>query len=150
MRNPEYRLLWLSDVVQCTGGNPGRAATTDSTSPPLCCTEYFTFLAVLIIMGSASESSITVSLFLLTRFLPPFLLSPIVGIVLDRYDRLTVLVTPLFRTPHTTTQPLVTNRTIWDCADIIQLCANVHHPVLPADTRARGHVLHLSRVDGAV
>ena len=71
--NPEYRLLWLSDVVNGLG-------------------DWFNYLAVVTLVTDLSgESSLAVAGLLLTRSMPQTLLTPVVGWAADRYDRVNLM-----------------------------------------------------------
>ncbi|NDJ86484.1 MAG: MFS transporter [Chloroflexi bacterium] len=72
-RRPQFRLLWLAQVVSLTG-------------------DWFNTIALIILVNRFTDSGLAISLLFLARGLPPFLFGPIVGVVADRFDRRLVLV----------------------------------------------------------
>jgi MFS family permease len=74
-RNPDFARLWLSQVVSLTG-------------------DWFDTITLLALVAhySPNNPGLAVSAFLLTRTVPPMLISPITGVLVDRFDRKTLLV----------------------------------------------------------
>jgi MFS family permease len=70
---PQFRSLWLAQVISLTG-------------------DWFNTIASVIIVNRYSASGLAVGGLFLARALPPFLLSPIAGVVADRFDRRKVLI----------------------------------------------------------
>ncbi len=70
---PQFRSLWLAQVISLTG-------------------DWFNTIASVIIVSRYSASGLAVGGLFLARALPPFLLSPVAGVVADRFARRTVLV----------------------------------------------------------
>lgn len=85
--NPEFAKLWLSQVISLAG-------------------DWFNTVVLSALVAKYSDGSgFAVSLFLLSRFLPPFLVSPFAGVLVDRFNRqklmiwsnlLRALIVPLF------------------------------------------------------
>lgn len=73
-RNPQYRWLWLSQVISLTG-------------------DWFNLIAITVLVAKLSGSSLAISGIFLARLLPPFFLGPVVGVVADRFDRRKILIT---------------------------------------------------------
>jgi MFS family permease len=72
--NPEYAKLWLAQVVSLTG-------------------DWFGTVVLSTLVAALSDGSgLALSLFFLSRFVPPLLLSAHVGVITDRYNRKHVLV----------------------------------------------------------
>lgn len=72
--NPGFTRLWLSQVISLTG-------------------DWFNTIVLSTLVAQFSGGSgVAVSLFLLARFLPSFLFSPIAGVLVDRYNRKQVLI----------------------------------------------------------
>jgi MFS family permease len=70
---PKFRYLWLAQVISLTG-------------------DWFNTIASVIIVNRYSASGLAVGGLFIARALPPFLLSPVAGVVADRFDRRKVLV----------------------------------------------------------
>lgn len=70
---PQYRALWLAQVISLTG-------------------DWFNTIASVIIVNRYAASGLAVGGLFIARALPPFLLSPIVGVAADRFDRRSVLI----------------------------------------------------------
>jgi len=66
--NPSFRLLWISTLISLTG-------------------DWLNEIACLTILNKLTDSGLLSSLFLITRDIPAFLLSPIIGVVIDNVDR---------------------------------------------------------------
>lgn len=85
--NPEFTKLWLAQVVSLTG-------------------DWFnTVVLSALVAQFTSGSGLAVSIFLMARFLPPLLVSPFAGVLVDRFNRkqlliwsnlLRALIVPLF------------------------------------------------------
>ncbi len=72
--NPQYAKLWLAQVVSLTG-------------------DWFgTVVLSTLVAALSGGSGLALSLFFLSRFVPPLLLSAQVGVITDRYNRKHVLV----------------------------------------------------------
>ena len=73
-RNPGYARLWAAQAVSLVG-------------------DWFNTIVLASLVAKYSESSgLAISLLLLARFLPPLLVSPIAGVLLDRFDRRKMLI----------------------------------------------------------
>ncbi|KXK24678.1 MAG: major facilitator superfamily MFS_1 [Chloroflexi bacterium OLB15] len=73
-RNPGYARLWAAQAVSLVG-------------------DWFNTIVLASLVAKYSESSgLAISLLLLARFLPPLLVSPIAGVLLDRFDRRRLLI----------------------------------------------------------
>ena len=70
---PAFRSLWLAQVISLTG-------------------DWFNTIASVIIVSRYTTSGLAVGSLFLARALPPFLLSPVAGVVADRFDRRKVLI----------------------------------------------------------
>ena len=72
--NPNYTRLWLAQVVSLLG-------------------DWFNTIILSALVAHYSENAgLAVSLLLLTRFLPPLLVAPYAGVLLDRMDRRRLLI----------------------------------------------------------
>lgn len=71
--NQPYRRLWLSQVISQTG-------------------DWFNLIASAALVAHLSGSGLAIGGLFLARLLPPFLLSPVVGVVADRFDRRKILI----------------------------------------------------------
>lgn len=72
--NPEYTKLWLAQVVSLTG-------------------DWFNTVVLSALVARYSDGSgVAISIFLMVRFLPPLLVSPMAGVLVDRFNRKTLLV----------------------------------------------------------
>jgi predicted MFS family arabinose efflux permease len=68
-RNPQFARLWAAQAISLIG-------------------DWFNSIVVFALVSDFSEGSgAAISLLLLARFLPPLLLAPVAGVLLDRYDR---------------------------------------------------------------
>lgn len=73
-RNPDYSKLWLAQVISLTG-------------------DWFnTVVLTTLIALYTNGSGVAVSLFILARFVPPLLISPYAGVLIDRFDRRKLLI----------------------------------------------------------
>lgn len=73
-RNPDYTRLWLAQVVSLLG-------------------DWFNTIILATIIAHYSENDgLAISILLLTRFLPPLLVAPFAGVLLDRFDRRHLLI----------------------------------------------------------
>ena len=70
---PKFRSLWLAQVISLTG-------------------DWFNTIASVIIVNRYSTSGLAVGGLFIARALPPFLLSPVAGVIADRFDRRKVLI----------------------------------------------------------
>lgn len=70
---PQYRLLWLAQVISLLG-------------------DWFGTIATIILVNRFTDSGLAVSILFLARGLPPFLFGPIAGVAADRFNRKMVLV----------------------------------------------------------
>jgi MFS family permease len=70
---PKFRALWLAQVISLTG-------------------DWFNTIASVIIVNRYSASGLAVGSLFIARALPPFLLSPVAGVIADRFDRRKVLI----------------------------------------------------------
>ena len=76
---PQFRYLWLASVVSFAG-------------------DWFNTIASIILVNRYLDSTTAVGLLFVARAIPPFLLSPIAGVMADRFNRKTILiVTDLLR-----------------------------------------------------
>jgi len=72
--NPGFARLWLSQVISLTG-------------------DWFNTIVLSVLVAQYSDGSgVAVSLFLLARFLPSLIFTPIAGVLVDRYNRKHVLI----------------------------------------------------------
>jgi MFS family permease len=73
--NRGYALLWLAQVVSLAG-------------------DWFNTIALstLVVAYSPGREGAAISGFLLARFIPPMLISPFAGVLIDRFDRKTLLI----------------------------------------------------------
>lgn len=72
--NPEYAKLWFAQVISLTG-------------------DWFNTVVLLGLVSEFSEGSgIAISIFLVLRFLPPLIVGPFAGVLLDRFNRRNLLV----------------------------------------------------------
>jgi MFS family permease len=73
-RNPQFARLWAAQAVSLIG-------------------DWFNSIVVFALVSAYTDGSgAAISLLLLARFLPPLLLSPLAGVLLDRYDRQKLLI----------------------------------------------------------
>lgn len=73
-RNPEYTKLWIAQVISLMG-------------------DWFNTVALLGLVAEYSGGSgLAISLFFILRTLPPLIAGPIAGVLLDRYNRKTLLI----------------------------------------------------------
>ena len=71
---PQYRYLWLASVVSFAG-------------------DWFNTIASIILVNRYTDSTTAVGLLFIARAIPPFLLSPLAGVVADRFNRKVILIT---------------------------------------------------------
>ncbi len=71
--NPAYRRLWLGEVVSFLG-------------------DWFSTIALYTVVQDLSGSARAVAAVMVAKTLPSFLVTPIAGPLIDRYDRRTVLI----------------------------------------------------------
>ena len=71
--NPNYRNLWLGNVVSQLG-------------------DWFNLIAAAGLISRLTESGLAVSTLFLARYLPLFLFSPVAGVLADRYDRRKIMI----------------------------------------------------------
>ena len=72
-RNHNFRNLWLGSVVSQLG-------------------DWFNVIAAAEIISRVTDSGAALSLLFVSRFLPLFLLSPVAGVLADRFDRRRILI----------------------------------------------------------
>ena len=73
-RNPSYTRLWSAQVISLLG-------------------DWFNTIILSALVARYSENAgLAVSILLLTRFLPPLLVTPFAGVLLDRFDRKRLLI----------------------------------------------------------
>ncbi|MBL8145775.1 MAG: MFS transporter [Anaerolineae bacterium] len=73
-RNPDYTRLWSAQVVSLLG-------------------DWFnTIILATLIAHYSDNDGLAISILLLTRFLPPLLVTPFTGVLLDRFDRRRLLI----------------------------------------------------------
>ncbi len=73
-RNPDFTRLWLAQAISLLG-------------------DWFNAIVLAALVSKYSDGSgLAVSLLLLARFLPPLLVSPAAGVLLDRFDRKRLLI----------------------------------------------------------
>ncbi len=72
-RRPQYRNLWLAAVISFAG-------------------DWFNTIASVILVNRYTDSTTAVGLLFIARALPPFLLSPVAGVVADRFNRRAILI----------------------------------------------------------
>lgn len=73
-RRPQYRNLWLAAVISFAG-------------------DWFNTIASVILVTRYTDSTTAVGILFIARALPPFLLSPLAGVVADRFNRKSILLT---------------------------------------------------------
>ncbi len=67
--NTNYSKLWMAQVISLLG-------------------DWFNFIALSTLVSNYSnESGLAISLYLLCRFLPPLIVGPLAGVLLDRFNR---------------------------------------------------------------
>ncbi len=71
--NQNYRRLWLSAVISQLG-------------------DWFNLIASAALVANLSNSGLAIGGLFLARLLPPFILSPVVGVIADRFDRRKILI----------------------------------------------------------
>jgi len=71
--NPDFRRLWLGQVVSLLG-------------------DWFNLIASAALVAELTESGLALGGIFVVRMLAPFLVSPIAGVVADRYDRRRILI----------------------------------------------------------
>lgn len=72
-REPRFRLLWMAQVVSLTG-------------------DWFNTLATVILINRYIGSELAIGLLFLSRALPVFIVSPIAGVIADRYNRQWIII----------------------------------------------------------
>lgn len=73
-RNPDFARLWYAQAISLLG-------------------DWFNTIILSALVANYSENAgLAVSILLLTRFLPPLLVSPFAGVLLDRFDRRRLLI----------------------------------------------------------
>jgi MFS family permease len=70
---PQFRYLWLAQVVSLTG-------------------DWFNLIASVILVSRYTDSGLAVGGLFLARALPPFVFGPLAGVVADRFSRRSVLI----------------------------------------------------------
>ena len=70
---PDFRRLWLGQIISLLG-------------------DWFNLIAAAALIGTLTQSGFAVGGLFIVRMLAPFLLSPLAGVVADRYDRKKVLI----------------------------------------------------------
>ena len=73
--NPDYARLWFAQVISLLGDWFDTIA-----------------LATLVVAYSPENKGLAISALLLARFIPPMLISPVAGVLIDRFDRKRLLV----------------------------------------------------------
>lgn len=73
-RRPQFRLLWLAQLVSLLG-------------------DWFSAIATVMLVNRYTDSSLAVGGLFLARSLPPFVIGPLAGLVADRFSRRVILVT---------------------------------------------------------
>ena len=74
LRNrPHYRNLWLASLISFAG-------------------DWFNVIGTVILINRYTDSGVAIGALFLARTLPPFILSPIVGVVADRFNRKALLI----------------------------------------------------------
>lgn len=72
-KNPNYRYLWLGNVVSLLG-------------------DWFNLLASADLISDLTNSGVAISYLFLARFLPLFFVSPFAGVIADRFSRRRILI----------------------------------------------------------
>lgn len=72
-QRPQFRYLWLAAVVSFAG-------------------DWFNTIATVILVNRYTDSTVAVGALFIARALPPFLLSPLAGVIADRFSRKKVLI----------------------------------------------------------
>ncbi len=70
---PQFRYLWLAQVISLTG-------------------DWFNTIALVVIVNRYTDSGLAVGGLFLARALPPFIFGPLAGVVADRFSRRAVLI----------------------------------------------------------
>ncbi|MFO7678989.1 MAG: MFS transporter [Chloroflexota bacterium] len=73
-QRPQFRYLWLAAVVSFAG-------------------DWFNTIASVILVNRYLDSTTAVGLLFVARAIPPFLFGPVAGVIADRFNRKTVLIT---------------------------------------------------------
>ena len=71
--DPEFRKLWYGQIVSLLG-------------------DWFGFVASATLVASLTQSGLAIGVLIAVRMLPPFLFSPLAGVVADRYNRKYILI----------------------------------------------------------
>lgn len=72
-QRPQYRSLWLAQVVSLLG-------------------DWFNTIATVILVNRYTDSATAISILFLARGLPPFLFGPLAGVIADRFNRKFILI----------------------------------------------------------
>ena len=72
-QRPHFRNLWLASIVSFLG-------------------DWFNTIASIILINRYTDTGLAVGALFVARALPPFILSPLAGVVADRFNRKTVLI----------------------------------------------------------
>jgi MFS family permease len=72
-KNTNYRNLWFGQIVSLLG-------------------DWFNLIASASLIGILTQSGVAVGGLFVVRLLAPFLVSPVAGVVADRYNRKTILI----------------------------------------------------------
>lgn len=73
-RRPAFRAIWLGSVVSLAG-------------------DWFTLIALYSLLEAYTGKSESIGLMLLARFVPPAVLSPLAGVLADRFSRKRIMIT---------------------------------------------------------
>ena len=73
-RRPQYRRLWLAQLISLLG-------------------DWFSAIATVMLVNRYSDSSLAVGALFLARSLPPFVVGPVAGMAADRFNRRLILIT---------------------------------------------------------
>ena len=73
-RNPDLRNLWLGQVVSQLG-------------------DWFNAIALYSLLYELTGSATLIALVLVLQMLPAMVVSPVAGVVIDRFDRRTIMIT---------------------------------------------------------
>ena len=73
-RNPDLRNLWLGQVVSQLG-------------------DWFNAIALYSLLYELTGSATSIALVLVLQMLPAMVVSPVAGVVIDRFDRRTIMIT---------------------------------------------------------
>ena len=73
LRNANFRYLWLGQIISLLG-------------------DWFNLVASAALVATLTESGLAVGTLFMVRMLAPFLVSPVAGVVADRYNRKWILI----------------------------------------------------------